>query len=129
MCAKLRVVQPDEPDEPIDQYLREVKSGTTSILPYDRLMIYFRKNKMYAEELDVIQRGINTLKKYYANQQSKTLRHKKSTSIKLLSEKIGKSTGLFDKKGNDLFLPEPLPRWMKRKEVTQKKLKTSKKVR
>jgi hypothetical protein len=123
MCAKLRVIRPGEPDEPIDKYLSEVNSGSTDPFPYERLMIHFRREKKYAEELKIISKGITVLEKIYKRQQSQTLGGRVSSSIKKLSEKISMSTGLRDKKGNTLYLPEPLPKWLKRKAVTEAKLK------
>jgi hypothetical protein len=125
---KLKVVKPvpDQPEEPIDEYLNAVQSGTAATLPYDRLMIYYRKEKNYQEELNIIRKGIDTLKKFYANLQKETLGRKINPKIKALSKQISKTTGLHDKKGNEVFLPDPLPRWMKRESVVLEKLKKQK---
>jgi hypothetical protein len=108
--------------EPLDQYIEEVKNGVFSAVPYDRLMIHYRKEKNFAEELKVIKKGIAVFKKYYSNLQSSTLKKKKS-KITELSRMISKSTGLTDKKGNEVYLPEPLPKWIKRQSVVEQKLK------
>jgi hypothetical protein len=128
MCAKLRVVRGDEPTEPIEQYIKDVEDATIDPLPYQRLMIWYRKEKMYEEELKIINKGIDALKKYYAGQQKQLSGRKINSSVKALSSKISKSMGLHDKKGNELFLPEPLPKWIQRKEVVQGKLTKAKKV-
>lgn len=112
--------------EPLDEYKEQVKNGIFSPLPYDRLMIHYRKEKNYDEELKVIKKGIETFRKYYSDLQGATLKKKKNT-IAAISKKIGRSTGLIDKKGNELYLPEPLPRWTKRKTVVEQKLKKAKK--
>lgn len=122
MPAKLRAVKPGDPNEPIDQYLNEVGAGSTSTLPYDRLMIFYRKNKMYRDELNIIDKGIKALKQFYSRQQKQAFGGRIRPSLKQLSHRISKSMGLHDKKGNQLFMPEPLPRWIKRREVTMKKL-------
>lgn len=126
MAAKLRIAQPDEPNEPIDRYVQEVEAGTLNPFPYERLMIWYRKQKMYQEELKTIEKGINNLKKAYADQQKQALGGKIKPSIKALSNKISKSMGLHDKKGNNIYLPEPIPKWLKRKQVVEGKMKPKK---
>jgi hypothetical protein len=128
MCARVisiknrRKQQEESPaEEPIDEYKKQVAAGTVSTLPYDRLMIHYRKGKQYREELKVIKKGITTLQKFYAKLQTSTLK-KINPKIKLLSSKIGKSTGLLDKKGKDVYLPDPLPRWIKRQAVVEQKI-------
>lgn len=111
--------------EPLDEYREQVKKGVFSPLPYERLMIHFRKEKDYAEELNVIKKGIETFKKFYSNLQGSAIK-KQKVKITELSRKISKSTGLTDKKGNDTYLPEPIPRWIKRQAVVEQKLKKKK---
>lgn len=112
-------------EEPLELYQQQVQQGVISSLPYDRLMIHYRKAKDYAEELKVIIKGVDTFKKYYSNLQGASVKSKRS-KIAELSKKISKSTGLTDKKGNEVYLPEPLPRWIKRQSVVEQKLKKSK---
>jgi hypothetical protein len=126
MCAKLRVVRPEEPDEPIEKYLADVNAGTTDVRPYERLMIHYRKQKNYKEEVAIINKGIDVLKSFYQRHQEKVFGRRVPNSIKNLSEKISRSTGLQDKKGNTLFLPEPVPKWTKRLSVAEAKLKAQK---
>jgi hypothetical protein len=109
-------------EEPFDEYKKQVAAGTVSTLPYDRLMIHYRKEKEYNEELKVIKKAIATLQKFYAKTQRTSLK-KINPKIKALSSKIGRSTGLVDKKGNDIYLPDPLPRWIKRQAVVEQKIK------
>ena len=111
--------------EPLDEYRDQVEKGMFSAIPYERLMIHYRKEKDYAAELKVIKKGIDTFKKFYANIQGSAIKKQKS-KIAELSRKISKSTGLTDKKGNDAYLPEPLPKWMKRQLVVEQKLKKKK---
>ncbi len=127
MRAKLTIVNspgPENPStEPIEQYIRDVKDETIQPHPYDRLMIHYRKLKDYNEELSVIKKGILTLKNYYSGVRNTSLKKKINAKIKDLSKKIGKNTGLLDKKGNEVYLPDPLPRWLKRQSVVEQKLK------
>jgi len=111
--------------EPLDEYREQVEKGIFSPAPYDRLMIHYRKEKNYPEELKVIKQAIGTFKKYYADLQGSAIKKQKS-KITELSRKISKSTGLTDKKGNDTYLPEPIPRWIKRQSVVEQKLKKEK---
>jgi hypothetical protein len=111
--------------EPLDEYREQVKQGVFSSLPYDRLMIHHRKQKEYAEELKVIKKAIDTFKKFYSNLQSAAIKKQKS-KVAELSRKFSRQAGLTDKKGNDTYLPEPLPRWIKRQSVVEQKLRKSK---
>jgi len=111
--------------EQLDIYKEQVKNGVFSPLPYERLMIHYRKEKEYAEELKVIKKGIEVFKKHYSSLQAAVVKRKKS-SIEELSRKISRSTGLSDKKGNTIYLPEPLPRWTKRLSIVQQKIKNKK---
>lgn len=113
---------PAKNNEPLEEYKQQVLSGTISAIPYDRLMIHLRKEKDYDEELKIIKKGISTLKKYYSELQQTSLK-KINPKIRELSKKFGKSTGLIDTKGNDVYLPEPLPRWIKRQEMVEAKIK------
>ena len=110
--------------EPLDEYREQVKNGIFSPLPYERLMIHYRKEKNYPEELKVIKKGIDTFRKYYANLQKSAIKKQKS-NIAELSRKFSKSAGLIDKKGNDTYLPEPLPKWIKRQSMVEQKMKKS----
>ncbi|HUQ66713.1 MAG TPA: hypothetical protein VM101_11185 [Flavitalea sp.] len=111
--------------EPLDEYHKQVDKGIFTPDPYDRLMIHYRKEKNYAEELKIIIKGIATFRKHYSDLQASTIK-KQKRNIADLSRKISKSTGLVDKKGNDTYLPEPIPRWIKRQSVVELKLKKKK---
>jgi hypothetical protein len=112
-------------EEPLDEYREQVRQGVFSPLPYDRLMIHYRKEKDYAEELKVIKKGIDTFKKFYSNLQSSAIKKQKS-KVAELSRQFSKHAGLTDKKGNNTYLPEPLPRWIKRQSVVEQKIKKKK---
>ena len=112
-------------EEPLDEYRAQVKEGVFSTLPYDRLMIHYRKQKDYPEELKVIKKGIDTFKKFYSNLQASSVKKQKS-KVAELSRQFSKRAGLTDKKGNSTYLPEPLPRWIKRQSVVEQKIKKQK---
>jgi tetratricopeptide (TPR) repeat protein len=83
---------------------------------YDRLMMVYRKLKDYKKELAVIDQGIKAFEAFY---DSKVSRSKKVVEI---SNKLAKSFGLMDKKGNSTYDPEPIGKWKKRRLVVEKKL-------
>ena len=109
----------------LDEYREQVKRGMFSPVPYDRLMIHYRKEKDYAEELKVIKKGIETFKKFYSNLQTSAIKKQKS-KVAELSRQFSKKAGLTDKKGNSTYLPEPLPRWIKRQTVVEEKIRKQK---
>jgi hypothetical protein len=113
-----------EISENINLYEEQIKTGTTDPLPYDRLMIYYRKQKEYRKELQIINRALKVFDEQLKRQGSQLFSVAKSrTAIKKLSEKFGKLSGLMDKKGNPKFIPEPLARWTKRKQTVEQKIK------
>jgi hypothetical protein len=113
--------------ENIAQYLQQTKTGTTDPFPYDRLMIYYRKQKEYKKELQLINQAIKVFTDKMKRQANLAFAAaRSSTAIRRLSEKINRSSGLTDKKGNPKYVPEPLARWMKRKHTVQQRLKKTK---
>jgi hypothetical protein len=113
--------------EDIALYERQIKNGTANPLPYDRLMIYYRKQKDLKKELQIINKALKVFTGHLKEQAGKLLKDAKSqAAIKRLSNQISRSAGLTDKKGNPTYLPEPLPRWTKRKQAVQDKLKNFK---
>jgi hypothetical protein len=113
-----------EVSENINLYLQQTKTGTTDPLPYDRLMIYYRKQKEYKKELQLINRALKVFGDQIKRRGSQLFSAAKSRStVKKLSEKFSKLSGLMDKKGNPNFLPEPLARWTKRKQTVEQKIK------
>ncbi|THU40220.1 hypothetical protein FAM09_10130 [Niastella caeni] len=110
--------------ENIALYEQQMKKGTLDPFPYDRLMIYYRKQKEYKKELQIINQAIKIFSDQLEKQAGQQIEAAKSrASIKRLSEKFSKLSGLVDKKGNPKYLPEPLAHWTKRKQTVQQKLK------
>lgn len=112
-------------EKPLAEYREQVNEGVFSALPYDRLMIHYRKEKNYTEELKVIKKGIDTFKKFYTRLQSSSIK-KQKIKVAELSRQFSRHAGLTDKKGNSTYLPEPLPRWIKRQSVVEQKIKKKK---
>jgi hypothetical protein len=110
--------------EDITLYGQQTQSGVIDPFPYDRLMIYYRKRKEYKKELQLINHGLKVFGDHFKKQKDRVFESARSrASVKKLSDKISKLAGLSDKKGNSNYLPEPLARWMKRKQTVQQKLK------
>lgn len=101
----------------ITDYEEAIKINPLAEKTYDRLMIIYRKEKNYKSELKIINSGIKTFEKFYKS--------KKSGSKKIadISNKLNRSFGFTDKKGNILNDPQPIARWKKRKVTVEKRIK------
>ncbi|MGI8582264.1 MAG: hypothetical protein ACR2KX_08705 [Chitinophagaceae bacterium] len=101
----------------IKDYHEAIKNDPLLEKAYDRLMIIYRKEKEYKNELRIINAGIKAFEVFY--------RSKKSGSKKIaeISKKINRSFGFTDKKGNAVYDPEPIAKWKKRKATVEKKIK------
>lgn len=84
---------------------------------YDRLMILYRKEKEYQRELKLINAGIKAFQTFYKSKKSG------SKKIAEISNKLNKSFGFTDKKGNAVYEAEPIARWKKRKITVEKRIK------
>jgi hypothetical protein len=121
--AKILTLHQKPPEDPVDIYKQQVMEGVKVADPYDRLMIHYRKLKQYNDELNVIKKAIATFRKMYAEITSRTLKSFNQRKIKSLSEEFNKKMGLLDKKGKEIYLPEPIPRWIKRQSIVEEKIK------
>jgi hypothetical protein len=100
-------------------YEAAIKDERPDELPFNRLMIIYRKLKQYKDELRVINKGIRRFEEYYRKSSASGGKGKKLTD---LSEAFMKSSGLKDRKGNLVYQPEPIARWAKRKSIVEKKI-------
>ncbi len=80
-------------------------------------MILYRKKKDYKSELNIINAGIKAFESFYKSRKSG------SKKIAEISNKLNRSFGFIDKKGNSLNDPEPIARWKKRKLTVEKRIK------
>ena len=106
-------------EKAIEYYEAAINEGRADELPYDRLMILYRKEKKYKDELRVINKGLKVFMDFYKKSTPKAGQGKKLSD---LSEAFMKSAGLKDNKGQLLYQPEPIGRWTKRKEVVEGKI-------
>ncbi len=102
-------------------YEQLIKQNKVDEFPFDRLMIIYRKLKQYNEELRIINRGIKVFEAFYKKPAGR--KSGKQEKLTTLSNAFMKSAGLKDKKGNLVYVPEPISRWEKRKAVVEKKIK------
>ncbi len=105
-------------DEAISWYKEVVKDSPLNENAYNRLMILYRKNKDFKNELRIINAGIKAFENFY-----KPKTKGRTKIITSISNKLNKLIGLVDKKGNHTYDPEPLCKWKKRKQVVAKKVK------
>ena len=111
-------------DLAISLYEKNIKKGIADAVPFNRLLVLYRKQKRYKDELRVIDKGIEVFTKQIEKQQQQMLLNSKNkTQVKRLSALVGKKVGLMNKKGTGLFIPAEVSRWQKRRETVKKKLK------
>lgn len=111
----------------IELYESSIKKGIADPFPFDRLLVLYRKQRKYKDELRVILRGIEVFNEQLEEQQRLLLKRTKNASVmKRLSKAFGKTSGLADKKGYLKYLPGPLSKWLRRKKVVEDKLDRTK---
>jgi tetratricopeptide (TPR) repeat protein len=111
-------------DQAIKLYEENIKEGYADPYAFDRLMVLYRKQKKYKDELRVINRAIKVFTDDYARRRKSMIAEAKNKKqVQALSDAIMKKSGLTDRKGNETYIPEPIGKWMKRKEVVQKRMK------
>lgn len=108
----------------IKLYEENVKDGFADPFAYERLMIIYRKLKRYKDEIRVIEKGIKVFSEQHENVLKEALKDRRNKKqLVELSNVFMTKSGLKDKKGNHTHLPEPVNKWMNRKEVAELKLK------
>ena len=102
----------------IELYNKAIKTDALNVYAWDRLMKIYRKLRDYKKELAIINKGIKAYEQFY-----KSGLKNKSKKVSEISQKLNRSFGLTDKKGNNIYNPEPIARWKKRKINVEKKVK------
>ncbi|NCI49516.1 hypothetical protein GWC95_06250 [Sediminibacterium roseum] len=98
-------------------YHRILKRDSNNLHAFRRLMIIYRKQKMFSEELAVINKALEAFSRLY------TPRAAHSKKVQTLSAKINRAFGMVDRKGNSIYEPGPVAVWKKRRALVEKKLK------
>jgi hypothetical protein len=123
LSIKKIIEEADEAEEKQDislakeDYEEVIKKDPLAEKAYDRLMILYRKEKDYKNELKLINAGIKAFESFYKSKKSG------SKKIAEISKKLNRSFGFTDKKGNAVYDPEPIARWKKRKLTVEKRIK------
>ena len=102
-------------------YEAAIKDERPDEVPFNRLMVIYRKLKQYKDELRVINQGIRKFEDFYRKQSKPT----KGKKLSQLSDAFMKTSGLKDRKGKNLYNPEPIGKWMKRRGILEIKMTTA----
>jgi tetratricopeptide (TPR) repeat protein len=107
-------------DKAIKLYEQNIKEDYADEFAFERLIIIYRKQAEYKNELRVIKRGIELFEQSMKEHLKHSLsRHIDGKKLEQLSNAIMKKSGL---KKAELHFPDPIDKWIKRKEVVEKKL-------
>lgn len=117
LTSKAAEAEKTDPSLAIEIYNRILEKDPLQVNAYDRLMIIYRKEKNYKKELSIINSGVKAFEQFYKKQAGK-----RSKKISDISNQLNKAFHLIDKKGNSLYTPEPIDRWLKRKEMVEKRM-------
>jgi len=101
-------------------YERLIRTDPHEEQPYNRLMIIYRKLTRYEDELRVIRKGITSFEALYQKKSERLLG--KRQSLAKLSNALAKSLGQKGNKVEQLYYPQPIPKWVKRQKLVEKKL-------
>ena len=104
----------------INLYEKAIKQSPLVELPYYRLMILYKKEKKYTEELRVINRGLDIFRSYF---DEKTKPFTAAGKLGQISKALLKSVTGTGKKHLLSSYPEPIPSWTVRKKTVEKKIK------
>lgn len=107
-------------DRAIKLYEQNIKENFADKFAFERLMIIYRKQKDFKNELRVINRGVELFQENMKGHLKQSLsRYVDEKKLERLSLAIMKGTGL---KNKYLHFPDPIDKWIKRKEIVEKKL-------
>jgi tetratricopeptide (TPR) repeat protein len=107
-------------DKAIKLYEENIRENYADEFAFERLMIIYRKQKEYEDELRVITRGIELFEQNIEEHLKHSLaRHVDGKKLEQISHAILKKSGL---KKAELHFPDPIDKWIKRKEIVEKKL-------
>src|SRR5437762_9870818 len=112
--------QDNDLNKAVKLYEKNILEDYADEFAFERLMIIYRKQKEYEKELRVIERGIEVFKQSLKEHLKHSLsRHVDGKKLEQLSNAILKKTG---SKKEDLHFPDPIDKWIKRKEIVEQKL-------
>ena len=111
----------DDLKKAIRLYEQNIKEDYADEFAFNRLMVIYRKQKAYADELRVINRGIEIFRSKMERHLEQSL-HRRGNLEKVaqLSRAILRKSGV---KKENLSFPDPIDKWMKRKKIVSEKLR------
>jgi tetratricopeptide (TPR) repeat protein len=111
----------DNPSKAIRLYEQNIKEDYADEFAFDRLMVIYRRQKEYADELRVINRGIEVFRNNLERHLEHSL-HRRGNLEKVaqISRAIMRKSGV---KKEDPSFPDPIDKWMKRKKIVTEKLR------
>lgn len=108
----------------IKVYQDVVQSDPLHAAAYNRLMVIYRKQKKYCDELSVIKQAIHAYEKDLLEDQKAW--KKANRKIATISQTLAKSLGLLNEKGKSNYEEPQLTTWKKRAAVASKRLDSQK---
>lgn len=101
-------------------YLKILTKIPANIESLERLMIIYRKQKLYNKELAIIRKAIKSYLEYAASHTKEMLSENKKAAI--LSKKLARQLGMIDQRGRPVDDDEIIIKWRRREGVVLKKL-------
>ena len=121
--AARQAEEDDDALKAIRLYETNIREDYADEFAFERLMILYRKEKEYKDELRVINRAIKVFRQSMEDHLKRSLaRHVDGKKLASLSRAIMKRSGL---KNEEAHFPDPIDKWMKRKQVVEKRLRKS----
>lgn len=100
-------------------YELAIKQKPIEEQPYERLMIFYRKSKNYEKELKIIDKALDIFQNYYKEKAEKI--YGKNKKLEQVGKALLKSIQPKDSKP---YFPQPISKWIKRKQTVEKKLQS-----
>jgi hypothetical protein len=119
----MQAEQEKDVNKAIRFYEQNIREDHADKFAFERLMVIYRKDKEYKNELRVIKRGIEVFQKKFKERVKHSLARRVSDKkLEQLSNAIIKISG---QKKEELHFPDPVDKWLKRKEIVEKKLRNN----
>ena len=108
-----------ETEQAISLYEKAIQQKPIVELPYNRLMILYRKQKQYDKELKVLDEALEVFFDHY---DEKVKRYNSNSKLGQVSKALLKSVSGSDKRTSYANYPEPIPKWTIRRKNLEKKI-------
>lgn len=112
--------QDNDLNKAIKLYEQSIREDYADEFAFERLMIIYRKQKEYGDELRVINRAIKVFQQSMEDHLKHSLaRHIDGKKLEKISNAIITRSGL---KKEEVHFPDPVDKWIKRKEIVEQKM-------